>query len=105
MNQLTSHQQEVLARGLSAFAAASRRRRLRRTAVRCSVGAAMLALVATTAILLRRTDAPELPAYVEIITGDLELMGELQLASACERIERMDGQLRVVECLAMAPAR
>jgi hypothetical protein len=49
--------------------------------------------------------APTLPAYVELIRGDAELLGELQLASACERIERTDGQLRVLECVAFAPRR
>ena len=56
-----------------------------------------------TGIRLLQTEAPALPAYVEIIDTDLALTGELHLARACERIERTDGQFRVLECVAWAP--
>jgi predicted secreted protein len=103
MNQLTSRQQDMLVKGLSAFEAASRRRRTLRIAARTTVTAALVAIGVFTGIRLLQTEAPALPAYVEIIDTDLALTGELHLARACERIERTDGQLRVLECVAWAP--
>ena len=40
-----------------------------------------------------------LPAYVEIIRDDQQLAAELELADACERVNRTDGRLVVVECM------
>jgi hypothetical protein len=105
MNLLTTRQQEMLSRGLAAFDQTTRRRRKQRLVVRCAA-AACVAVAAVFAVgRALRVPAPTLPAYVELIRGDAELVGELQLASACERIERTDGQLRVLECVAFAPRR
>jgi hypothetical protein len=105
MNQLTNRQQQALAAGLSAFTAAAHHRRARRVIAR---GAAVAVLLVAAVLAIGRLASPQpprLPAYVEVIEGDHQLMGELQLASACERIERTDGRLRVVECVAMIPTR
>lgn len=103
MNHLNDRQRQTLATGLSAFTAAARTRRLRRTAGRgvAIAAVAVAAVIATNHML--RASTPRLPAYVELIVGDAQLRDELQLASACERIERTDGSLQVVECVALAP--
>jgi hypothetical protein len=41
-----------------------------------------------------------LPAYVELIEDDRALAEELSFAYACERFERNDGRLIVLECAA-----
>lgn len=105
MNQLTDRQRRILATSLSAFTAAARARKVRR---RMGRGVAMFAIAVVAAVAVNRTlrpSAPRLPAYVEVIVGDAQLREELQLASACERIERTGGRLQVVECVAMAPRR
>ncbi|NBX24750.1 MAG: hypothetical protein EBQ99_01645 [Planctomycetes bacterium] len=45
-----------------------------------------------------RTLPVGLPEYVQIITDDPQLAAELALANACERFERTEGRLVVVEC-------
>lgn len=103
MNELTDRQRQILASGLSAFTTAARTRRMRRSVGR---GVALTAIAVLAGVAVNtwlRPTAPGLPAYVEIIEGDLQLMDELQLASACERIERSGGRLHVVECASMAP--
>lgn len=105
MNKLTDRQRQTLAAGLSAFAGAARRRRIRRDASRALAAAAVIAIVAMAVDRTLPSRKPQFPAYVRIIEDDRQLQGELQLASACERIERTDGRLQVVECVAMAPRR
>ena len=105
MNDLTDRRREVLERGLAEFDAATRRRRTRARAGRSF---AAVALVAACTVVVLRTiapAAPALPGYVEVISGDLELTTELALAKACERIDRADGRLVVVECALPAPPR
>ena len=105
MNDLTDRQRKVLDRGLSEFDDACRRRRLRAHAGR---SIAAVALVAACTVVVLRTiapAAPALPGYVEVISGDLELATELALAKACERVDRADGRLVVVECAIPAPPR
>jgi len=50
--------------------------------------------------------ATPLPAYVRIMTSDAQVAAELELANACERIERAKGRVVVVECVVppFAPA-
>lgn len=107
MNQLTPRQQDMLSGGRAAFAAAARARRLRRAA--STVTAIALAGAVVAVASLRLAGAPDhgLPAHVELIDGDAQLIHELELASACERIERTDGRLHVLDagCLAIGPAR
>lgn len=105
MNHLTHRQQAMLDRGLSAFARASRLRRARRVAGGACFVLALGAIAALAASTAWRSPALELPAYVEIIASDQQLMGELELARACEQFERTDGRLRVQECVALAPSR
>lgn len=105
MNQLTDRQQAMLDRGLSAFSRASRLRRARRTAVGACVALALGVIGVLATRNAWRSPAVELPAYVEFIESDLQLMGELQLARACEQIERTDGRIRVQECVALVPPR
>lgn len=99
MNTLTDRQQATLARGLSAFDESTRRRRTRRRALQGTL--AVLALGGVGLVLHRLNDAPStaLPAYVEIITDDRQLAAELELADACERVNRNEGRLVVVECM------
>ena len=107
MNQLTPRQQQVLSGGRAAFVAAVRARRLRRT-VSAAMAVALAGAVVAFASVQLVGDRPDmLPAYVEIIDGDPQLIRELELAGACERIERTDGRLRVLDagCLALGPAR
>jgi hypothetical protein len=105
MNDLTDRRREVLERGLAEFDAATRRRRTRAWAGR---SLAAIAVVAACTVVVLRTVAPAVPAlprYVEVISGDLELSSELALAKACERVDRADGRLVVVECAFPAPPR
>ena len=103
MNSLTNRQQDMLSRGLAAFEVAAGRRRVRRRLMR-GAAAAVLALAGGVAFaLLGHAGSRSLPAYVEIIRGDVQLTAELELANACERISRSDGRLVVVECV-MHPA-
>lgn len=100
MHSLTDRQQSILANGLSAFDEATRRRRIRRRVVR----GALVALVAGSVGLLmllrpNQTAGPQLPAYVELIRDDQQLAAELELANACERVNRNEGRLVVVECM------
>ncbi|MBM4106859.1 MAG: hypothetical protein FJ257_11385 [Phycisphaerae bacterium] len=104
MNQLSDRQQAMLDRGLSEFRRATRVRRARLTAA--AVASMVVVLAAIGVVFSRsawRTSSSELPEYVEIIQSDLQLVGELQLARACEQIERTDGRIRVQECVALAP--
>jgi len=99
MNTLTDRQQTILARGLSAFDQASRRRRARR---RVAQGVAFASLLVACALLADRAIAPApagLPSYVELVRDDRQLAAELELANACERFSRTDGRLVVVECM------
>lgn len=99
MNTLNDRQQATLARGLGAFELAMRQRRNRRRAVR---GGAALSLVLLFGTLLYRASVPApaaLPGYVEIVRDDRQLVAELELANACERISRSEGELVVVECM------
>jgi hypothetical protein len=99
MNTLTDRQQATLARGLSAFDESTRRRRSRRRALR---GTLAVLVVGGSGFMLHRltTATPSgLPAYVEIIRDDQQLAAELELADACERVNRTDGRLVVVECM------
>jgi tellurite resistance protein len=99
MNTLTDRQQETLARGLSAFDSASRRRRNRRRVYRYG---SVTAVVAVCAVLAHRASQPTpagLPGYVELVRDDAQLSAELELANACERFSRTDGRLVVVECV------
>lgn len=105
MSNLTDRQKETLARGLDAFEKAARWRRSRSRALR---GVAVLAIASLGAIALDRLVGSGasglrgrgLPDYVEIIADDRALAAELELANACERIDRLDGRLVVVECVA-----
>jgi hypothetical protein len=97
MRELSDPQKSVLERGLEAFDAAQRARRKRRTAARALV--VMLALGAGIAISRGlRAPAARLPEYVQVISEDSQLAAELSLANACERFERTEGRLVVVEC-------
>jgi len=99
MNTLTDRQQATLARGLSAFDESTRQRRSRRRALR---GTLALLVVGGSGFMLHQltTVTPSgLPAYVEIIRDDQQLAAELELADACERVNRSDGRLVVVECM------
>ncbi len=98
MNSLTPRQLQALACGLSAFDQAcvdrTRRRRMRRGAG--VFGAAVGIAVAMYAASQPRTT--RLPAYVRMMTSDAQVAAELELANACERIERAKGRVVVVEC-------
>jgi hypothetical protein len=97
MRELSDLQKQTLERGLEAFDAAQRVRRKRRTAARALV--VMLALGAGIAISRGlRAPAARLPEYVQVISEDSQLAAELSLANACERFERTEGRLVVVEC-------
>ena len=99
MNTLTDRQQEALAHGLAAFDLASRRRRIRRRVYRHG---SIAAVVAVCAVLAHRATLPApagLPSYVELVRDDAQLAAELDLANACERFNRADGRLVVVECM------
>lgn len=100
MNTLTNRQQEMLSRGLAAFDAEAARRRARRRIARGAAVAALALAGGASVALLRGHGTPSLPPYVEIIVGDVQLTAELELANACERISRAEGQLLVVECSA-----
>lgn len=102
MTDLSPRQQDTLSRGLAAFDAASRSRRSRRSMVRAGIAVACLGATVLAADRLLRSVPPRLPAYLEIISTDLQLVSELEMANACERIARTDGRLCVVECV---PAR
>lgn len=100
MTQLDERRRAMLARGLEAFDRTARRRRARRIAMPC---AAALAMAASAAVLLHRVvpgAASGLPPSVELIVDDRDLAAELELARACERIDRTEGRLVVVECVA-----
>lgn len=99
MNTLTDRQQATLARGLSAFDESTRRRRTRRRALQGTL--AVVALGGVGLMLHRWNDASSsaLPAYVEIISDDRQLTAELELADACERVNRNEGRIVVVECM------
>jgi len=99
VNTLTDRQQETLSRGLSAFDAASRRRRVRRRIHRVGSVAAIVAVCAVLADRASRRGPLPLPASVEIVRDDAQLSAELELANACERVSRVDGRLVVVECM------
>ena len=99
MSALTDHQKDMLARGLSEFEGSTRSRRARRTAGRIVAAVAIAAAAAVTALIFRPSGAQALPDYVQIIPDDAQLLAELELARACERVSRMDGRLVVVECV------
>ena len=97
MHELNDLRKLALKRGLEAFDAAQRARRKRRTAARALV--VILALGAGIAISRGlRVPATALPHYVQVISEDSQLAAELSLANACERFERTEGRLVVVEC-------
>lgn len=63
-------------------------------------------LVAVAGLVLQRLVRPApspLPPYVEILVDDRQLVAELELANACERIGRVEGRLVVVECAVPHP--
>ena len=97
MNNLTERQQQVLSRGLASFDAATRARRIRRSAALAVSAVAVLAIATVVGVRLLQPP-PSLPAYVEIIRDDPQLSSELALANACERFERSQGRFTVVEC-------
>lgn len=99
MSALTDRQKGMLARGLSEFDAVARSRRARRRAGRIGAALAIAASAGLAASILRSSGSPSLPGYVQIIPDDAQLMAELELARACERVSRMDGRLVVVECV------
>lgn len=104
MNHLDDRRRAMLALGLEAFDRAARRRRARRIALPCL---SALALAALAAVLLN-AEAPRgagvgLPASVELIVDDRDLAAELELARACERVDRSEGRLMVVECVSAPP--
>lgn len=99
MSALTDRQKDMLARGLSEFEASARSRRARRTAGRAGAALAIAASAGIAALLLRPSGPPALPGYVQIIPDDAQLLAELELARACERVSRLDGRLVVVECV------
>lgn len=98
MNTLTDRQQHMLARGLAAFETASAKRRARRRIMRGASAAAIALAAGAVMFLTTRAGPSGLPPYVEIISGDVQLTAELELANACERINRAEGRLVVVEC-------
>lgn len=103
MNELTERRQQVLSRGLAAFDAAVARRSRVRRAARLAVAVAVLLAAGLAVTWAVRPARPVLPAYVELITDDPQLASELALAHACERFERTQGRLVVVECAAHGP--
>ena len=98
MNTLNDSQQKTLALGLAAFDAAARRRRAIRRATRGAVAAALVIACVVVAGRVPPLESARLPDYVELIANDAQLTGELELANACERIDRHDGRLLVIEC-------
>jgi hypothetical protein len=101
MNDLTEHQTQTLARGLEEFDRAHRRRRrFKRAGATLVVAVAVVAGIAAAMFLAPTARIAALPAYVELIEDDRALAEELSLAYACERFERNDGRLIVLECAA-----
>jgi hypothetical protein len=102
MNDLTEHQTQTLARGLEEFERAHRRRRFIRAGAPLvvAVAVAVVAGIAAAMLLAPTARIAALPAYVELIEDDRALAEELSLAYACERFERNDGRLVVLECAA-----
>jgi hypothetical protein len=100
MNDLTEHQTQTLARGLEEFDRAHRRRRFIRAGAPLVVAVAVVAGIAAAMLLAPTARIAALPAYVELIEDDRALAEELSLAYACERFERNDGRLIVLECAA-----
>ena len=103
MNELNEIERRMLASGLSAFDEATRRRRHRRIAGRAVAAIALAAAAGLVTARALRAPAPALPPYVEIIADDRQLAAELTLANACERFERNDLRLVVVECTHPGP--
>ena len=105
MNQLDERRRALLARGLEAFDRSVSMRRMRRRAL---AGGSALAVAAVALLAIERSGPvgrSGLPAHVEIIADDRDLAAELELARACERIDRIEGRLVVVECVAEDPPR
>jgi hypothetical protein len=100
MNDLTEHQTQTLARGLEEFERAHRRRRFIRAGAPLVVAVAVVAGIAAAMLLAPTARIAALPAYVELIEDDRALAEELSFAYACERFERNDGRLIVLECAA-----
>jgi hypothetical protein len=100
MNDLTEHQTQTLARGLEEFERAHRRRRFIRAGAPLVVAVAVAAGIAAAMLLAPAARIASLPAYVELIEDDRALAEELSFAYACERFERNDGRLIVLECAA-----
>lgn len=98
MNQLSERRRKTLELGLNAFDRATRRRTARRRFVRGTLVAALVAGAALAVAGLLRHGPRPLPPYVTLIADDQQLVTELALANACERIERRDGRLTVLEC-------
>lgn len=100
MNDLNERQTQTLARGLEEFERAHRRRRFIRAGAPLVVAVAVVAGIAAAMLLAPAARIAALPAYVELIEDDRALAEELSLAYACERFERNDGRLIVLECAA-----
>jgi hypothetical protein len=101
MNDLTEHQTQTLARGLEEFDRAHRRRRrFIRAGATLVVAVVVVAGIAAAMLLVPAARIAALPAYVELIEDDRALAEELSFAYACERFERNDGRLIVLECAA-----
>jgi hypothetical protein len=98
MNTLNDSQLKTLSLGLASFDAAARRRRAIRRATQGTAAAALVVACAVVAGRVLRSEASRLPDYVEIVANDAQLTGELELANACERFDRNDGRLLVIEC-------
>ena len=103
-NDENERRNEILARGLAAFDEAARRRRARRGAARVALAALVIGTAGLVVLRATRPAASTLPPYVEILVDDRQLVAELELANACERIGRIEGRLVVVECAVPHPA-
>lgn len=99
MNTLNDRQRATLERGLAAFDAASRRRRVRRYVVRTTSAAVLVVTCAWIARMTTMREPSRLPGYVELVRDDRQLAAELEFANACERVNRTGGRLIVVECM------
>jgi hypothetical protein len=99
MNTLNDRQRATLERGLAAFDAASRHRRVRRYVVRTTAAAVLVVACAWAARVATVSEPSRLPGYVELVRDDRQLAAELEFANACERVNRTGGRLVVVECM------
>jgi hypothetical protein len=106
---MNDHRQEILARGLQEFDRSVSKRRTRRCIAGAAVAILLTIVVGMSALALRggpnaapreiaATNHRPLPIYVQIIHDDDHLIAELELAQACERIDRKNDRVYVVEC-------